>query len=79
MESDESAHPKHVGLLRAEAVVAVADSLAHLVEQPGRSQRVRVLGFIGWLVPHLTHAAGVNFSAFRYLCALEPPGYLSPC
>jgi hypothetical protein len=26
-------------LLRAEAVVAVADSLAHLVEQPGRSQR----------------------------------------
>jgi len=33
MEADESAHPKQVGLLGTKTVVAVTDSLPHLVEQ----------------------------------------------
>ena len=45
MEPDESAYPKQVGLLGAEAVVAATDSLPHLVEQPGRSERRVRAGF----------------------------------
>ena len=39
----------------------------------------RVPGFRDWLVLRLGRETLGNLSAFRRLCALERPGYLSPC
>jgi hypothetical protein len=80
MESDESAHPKQPGLLGTQAVVAVPDSLTHLVEQAGRLQRRTRAGFHG-LVDTALQASGARpiCRRFRCLCAVRAPGCVSAC
>jgi len=79
MESDEPPHPKQVGLLRPQAVVAVTDSLPHLVEQAERSQRRTRAWFHGWLIPRPRLLVSANLSAFQVLMCCQGASYLSPC
>jgi len=41
--------------------------------------RPYVPAFTDWLVPRRRRGARGNSSEFRSLCAVRPPGYLSPC
>jgi len=78
MEPDESSYPEQVGLLGAEAEVAVTDSLPHLVEQPGRSQRRRRAGFHGLVNTSYNSRIGNHFLDVSggYVFS-DRPGYLS--
>jgi hypothetical protein len=78
MEPDESSYPEQVGLLSAAAVVAVTDSLAHLFEQPGRSQRRGRAGFHGLVNTPYNSCIGTHFLDVSggYVFSARP-GYLS--
>jgi hypothetical protein len=78
MEADESAHPEQVGLLGTEAVVAITDSLPHLVEQTGRSQRGSRAGFHGSLNTPCDSCIGTQFFDVSAVYVFsDRPGYSS--
>jgi hypothetical protein len=78
MEPDESSYPEQVGLLGTEAVVAITDSLPHLVEQPDRSQGRRRAGFHGLVSTPYNSCIGTYFLDVSggYVFS-DRPGYLS--
>jgi hypothetical protein len=67
MEADESTHPEQVGLLGTQAVVAVADSLAHLIEESDRSQWRTRAGFHGRFNTACKASIGTQFIQFQLL------------